>query len=316
MNPVINSLLDLAESNAFPDKHTSSHWAQYGKDVSVQKNGVGLLMKSSGFETVHKGSSAARALHAIERFSYRAESARYKSFPHVWRHALDLTKAQSGTPNFNVFKTACITSLLLDHFTASKISPRRFVIIGDGYGFLGLLIRKAFPDALLTCIDFPKMLIFQANNHLSLNPGLRVSLFRNTGDAKDAELTLAPVEDYSKLDFEIDCAINIASMQEMNRFSIEGYFSFLRKRSGPESRFYCLNRRRKVLPAGEVADFYDYPWSPKDEIFVDGPCPFYRYFMARSTSSNGPRIMGLRIPFVNYFDGEHMHRLVHLDPHG
>ena len=102
-----------------------------------------------------------------------------------------------------------------------------------------------------------------------------------------------------------------ASMQEMNEFSIASYFSFLRRRSSPSSRFYCANRLWKQLPGGEIASFNDYPWQEDDEIFFDGPCPYYTHFFARYTLANGPRVLG-RVPFINYCDGIHMHRLVRL----
>jgi len=58
--------------------------------------------------------------------------------------------------------------------------------------------------------------------------------------------------------------------QKMRESSIASYFSFLRKRSAPNSHFYCLNRERKELSGGEVASFLYYPWDRKDRIFLDG----------------------------------------------
>lgn len=98
---------------------------------------------------------------------------------------------------------------------------------------------------------------------------------------------------------EIDCAISIASMQEMNEVSIAAYFTFLRWRSKPSSRFYCVNRLQKELPGGEVTSFYAYPWREDDEVFMDGPCPYYTHFFAPYTIPNGPRLFGVRVPFIN-----------------
>lgn len=103
-------------------------------------------------------------------------------------------------------------------------------------------------------------------------------------------------------------------MQEMTRFSIETYFRFLRRRSQPQSRFYCVNRARKTLVGGEVNEFAAYPWRPEDEVFLDGPCPYYTHYLAPYTTACGPRILGLHLPCVNTFDGLHWHRLVRLAP--
>ena len=73
---------------------------------------------------------------------------------------------------------------------------------------------------------------------------------------------------------KIDCAFNIASMGEMSEFSISAYFTFLRRRSSMNSRFYCVNRSEKQLPGGEVTRFADYPWNEDDMVFIDGPCPY------------------------------------------
>ena len=112
----------------------------------------------------------------------------------------------------------------------------------------------------------------------------------------------------------VDCAINIASMQEMNEFSIASYFMFLRRSTTPSSRFYCVNRLRKDLPGGEVTSFKDYPWQEDDEVFIDGPCPYYAHFFGHPMLPKGPRVLGVRVPFVNYFDGIMMHRLARLAP--
>lgn len=112
----------------------------------------------------------------------------------------------------------------------------------------------------------------------------------------------------------IDCAVNVASMGEMSKSSISSYFRFLRSRSSSGSRFYCVNRLQKELPDGEITRFYDYPWGKDDDIFIDGPCPYFTHYLESTTAPNGPRLLGVRVPFINYFDGALAHRLAHLAP--
>lgn len=90
-----------------------------------------------------------------------------------------------------------------------------------------------------------------------------MSLLRRS-ESGGADVVFALPQDIEIISDQIDCAVNIASMQEMKPSSIQAYFAFLRKRSGPGSRFYCVNRLHKELPGGEVASFYDYPWRQDD----------------------------------------------------
>jgi hypothetical protein len=76
--------------------------------------------------------------------------------------------------------------------------------------------------------------------------------------------------------------------------------------------FYCCNRKRKVLVGGEVLEFKDYPWHPKDLHLVDETCPWHKYYVSFTTRPSGPRLLDVRIPFVNYYDGPTLHRLTRL----
>jgi hypothetical protein len=143
-----------------------------------------------------------------------------------------------------------------------------------------------------------------------------MSLLTSEGKGEIGDVNLVVPQALERISDRIDCAINIASMQEMNSYSIAAYFSFLRKRSGHHSRFYCVNRERKVLPGGEVASFDQYPWHDDDTIFVDEQCPYYTHFFGLRTRSEGPKLFGMRVPFINYFDGPHRHRLAKLSEAG
>ena len=186
-------------------------------------------------------------------------------------------------------------------------------MIGDGNGFLGALIRRAVPGARMYCIDLPKGLVFQASTHQAADGG---AVLARPGDPNQAQADILFVlpQEIGQVTEMIDCAINIASMQEMDRQNIEGYFTWLRQRSHAHSRFYCVNRRDKALPGGEVARLAGYPWQSEDHVFLDGPCPYYTHYLSRVMRPCGPAILGMRMPFINYFDGPMDHRLVRLAP--
>ncbi len=315
MHTVIDSLLDAVEADPLPAAHISSHWQRYGHETLVRRDGDQLVLHASGFETVHRGSFAGRCAAVIEGLSYHAVTASLKHYQAIRRQAQRLTRDLSGSLTFNVFKSAAALAVLADHWEAYGLAPRTFALIGDGYGFLGALIRRYLQGPRLYCMDLPKMLVFQAHTHELAQPHATMSMLGAppTGE-RLTDIVFVRPQDLELIPEKIDCAINIASMQEMNEHSRLSYFAFLRRCSTRHSRFYCVNRLEKTLCGGEVNRFYDYPWHERDEIFMDGPCPYYTHFVAPCTRSNGPRRWGIRIPFVNYFDGPMKHRLVRLAP--
>lgn len=316
MNETLTALLEAARTDPLPDRHTSSHWKHYGQQVVAQELNDDLRLDAAGFSAIAPSSRFQRMLNALEHLSYRPVTARYLSFPLIWSAAKELARRLGGDADFGVFKSAAALSLLTKHWREQSLQPKTFALIGDGFGFLSALIRKLRPDAVLFNIDLPKMLVFQARTLEQADPGASTGVLR-PGDAwTKRQITFASPDAIDGIPGPIDCAINIASMQEMHPDSVRGYFEFLRRRSGPGSRFYCLNRVRKEMPGGEISELSHYPWKDSDQVFLDEICPFYRYFLASQTCRQGPMIAGRRLPFVNYFDGPHAHRLVHLSPGG
>ena len=311
MNPVIEDLLQIVEKDPLPDPYTSSHWKLFGGETTVARQGEELILKGYGFEST-QGSALAQAAKAFERLSYRKVTARVDSYNSMWRTARGLARDLSFDLTFYVWRQAVALAVLVDHWNKYNLAPSTFALIGDRHGFLGALIRRWFPESRVYCIDLPKILIFQARTHdLAEGPSRMATISRNSG-VVDGNIIFVPPQDIELVSDDIDCAINMASMQEMNDFSIAAYFTFLRRRSTPRSRFYCVNRLRKELPQGEIASFNDYPWSKDDDVFFDGSCPYYTHFIGATTLSRGPRVLGIRLPLINYFDGIMMHRLVHL----
>ena len=311
MNTVIETLVDIVEKDPYPAEFTSSYWQEYGKSNVVERRNGALYLEDYGIGTVRGSWIAGHTLHAVERLSYRSVSSAYRSYPSMWNLAQKLARDLRCSLTFDIWKYTIILSLLNDHWTDHKLSPRTFAVIGDGHGFLGALIRRHLKDIRLYCIDIPKTLVFQAKSHEAADTKARLAVMSHGGD-DSADIVFVLPQDVMQIKDTIDCAINIASMQEMNAQTISNYFSFLRQRSSKQSRFYCVNRVEKKLPGGEVARFAEFPWRKDDEIFIDGLCPYYTHFLAKQTLPRGPKVLGVRIPFVNYFDGDTMHRLVRL----
>jgi len=272
-----------------------------------------LILDGSGFGTTrYRRKALANAANALERISYRSVTAKLTNYRKVWSEAKRLANDISFDPTYAVWNQAMALATLMDHYQEHDLTPKTFALIGDGHAFLGALIKRHFPDSTIYQIDLPKILIFQARTHELAESGTLVSLSNPEHWNDEGEIFFVAPQHTELIPENIDCAVNISSMGEMYETSIAAYFTFLRRRSSPTSRFYCVNRIEKGLPDGETTRFYDYPWRAEDNIFIDEPCPYYTHVISARTSGNGPRVLGIRVPFINYFGGVMNHRLVHL----
>lgn len=312
MSSIIESLRPIIEADPLPEAHTSSHWKLYGAQTQVEFRPEGVRLRGSGFHGIARPTLGGRALHAAEWWSYRAVRRGLRNFPSVWASALRLVHALGGGPGISTFTYAGALATLADHWQAHGLMPRTAAVIVDGACFLGALLRRLVPGVRLYGIDLPKILIFQARTHEQADPRARLALLGTPGWA-DADVVFTCPQDVERIPGPIDCAVNMVSMQEMTQHSIAAYFAFLRRRSAPASRFYCVNRAQKTLPDGEATRFDRYPWRQGDEVFLDGRCPYYTHFFAPYTLADGPRLLGRRVPGWNAFN-EIRHRLVRLAP--
>jgi len=306
MHPVIKELFTALEKDPLPAADTSSHWKQFGNLTQVGVREGQLLLRGEGFGGYVNGRFGPFP-GFVGRWSYRKVSKEIENYERIERKGKELCRKLGIAFTYDAWKQVVALGFLSDHWDAYGLSPQSFVMIGDGYGFLGALIRSVIPNARVFSIDLPKVLLFQAHTHLSADPEVRVSC---AAGGENADVIFLAPTDIDDVPSTIDCAVNMASMAEMRDDSIQRYFRFLRERSGPNSRFYCVNRRSKAHPDGTIIEFDQYGWSPEDEIFVDGPCPYYSHFWSSDPASVFPRIPGLRLPFLKSFDGILDHRLV------
>lgn len=188
-------------------------------------------------------------------------------------------------------------------------------IIGDGWGFLSGIIHSYDPHTHLTLIDLGKTMTFQYATLSKAFPNAKIRVLdeENTDDdiAKRDNIELCPADKYLGLASRYnDLIINIHSMQEMDKSTINEYFKYIRLALKEGGLFYCCNRVSKKLPCGTTIRLYDYPWMPKDTVLLDEECPWVTFFVSTWRAKRGPRIFGRRIPFINYYDGPIRHRLV------
>ena len=323
MNPVLESLVRVSESQPLPAAHTSSHWKAFGAQTVVRREGDSLFLKAAGFSGHSRASRAGSLLCGLERVCYARVTGVLQSWPQVWKGTGRLAKTLKVSLTRHEWACAVVLSILQDHWIQQRLHPQRIALIGDGDGFLGALILRCFPKSPLSIfsIDLPKALVFQAATFRAAFPDLILhaalpdgEVTDRPGDSGGSQVTLVHPDCTERIQGTIDCAVNVVSMQEMTPASVSGYFDFLRRRSGPQSHFYCVNKLSNRLPGGEESHFMEYPWRSEDHFFLDEECPYLKFFLDLHAYPAGPRLFGLRVPLVNRFSGVHWHRLVRLAP--
>jgi len=308
VHPIIQKLQTSYSEDLLPAADTSSHWQQYGNLTKASISEDGPELEGVGFGDF-KRTRFEWLRSLIGRWYFRSVTSKIDSYSTVQAEARELASDLGIGFTYEAWRQAVSVAVLKDHWEERNLEPKTFALIGDGYGFCGALIRRIIPNTKLLQVDLPKILIFQVDTISRADPDAKLALLAESQDADVVFACPSAIESYSS---GIDCAINMASMGEMTHRSILQYFDFLRKRSRDGSHFYCVNRDSKTHPDGTVIRFDDYPWKETDETFLDGVCPYYTHYWSSRGSSTGPRIAGLRIPYLVEFEGPLRHRLVRL----
>lgn len=299
--------------NETPKTIASSHWKFYQEQIKVECHGDEIISLSGfGFGDMQNSSRISKIFSWITIASYMCQFINRNELLALMKKAVALAKKMGLVFSYDCFRQVCSLSLIMKN---GKIREGKLHIIniGDGYGFLSALMKELFPNSLICLVDLGKTLLFQAHYCEKAHPECSHRLVLNLSErinGSDLGFLYCPAEYLEKLnELSFDIAINIASMQEMNEISIATYFNFLRNHMPSNNLFYCCNREEKEMPGGEISNFSSYPWEKGDVHLVDEYCPWHLYFLSCDRGKNGPQLFKIRIPFINYFDGPHRHRL-------
>jgi len=314
----INLIIDELYQNYYvkdntPEHVISSHWKFYQEKIKCELNGGKITSLSwLGFGDLQNKSFLSQTFSWLTIAGYLCQFPNRNELLRLMKLAVPLGRKIGFPFSYDCFRQICSLKLIMNKLKNER-ERVNIIIIGDGYGFLGALIKEIFPNSLICLIDLGKSLLVQAcccGKAYPHSSHRLVSESSGTINRSDSEFLYCPAEFLEELDkYSFDVAINIASMQEMNQPSINTYFDFLRCHMPPDNLFYCCNRKEKEMPGGEVSRFSEYPWQSKDIHLVDEFCPWHSYFASWGKTKNGPRFLGIRIPFINYFDGPIIHRL-------
>ncbi|MDB4852589.1 putative sugar O-methyltransferase [Alphaproteobacteria bacterium] len=212
----------------------------------------------------------------------------------------NLARVQGRVMSYNCVKQALCLNAVEKY--GLNFDGKRVAIIGDGNGYLGMLLKTLYPDVKIIQINLAKVLMFDLIFTSQIFNFDKVSVVLNSEDyRKTADLNFIPAEEVFAINLsDVDFFFSVASMQEMDMRVINSYFELIRSQNLRKTYFYCCNRVSKKLPDGTVVSFDDYPWLETDKVAFDEVCDWY---------SECPIS---RPPFVKEFDGKHKHRLIEI----
>lgn len=282
----------------FKSKSQSSFWEYYSSFAKVEFNQQNGELK---FEGTMFGDYKQTSINPLKRFLPANLITRYQlkgvAKP-IRETVLTVCKRHNREVNFDCLKQALSVEKIIK--SGVDLKNKKICIIGDGYGFLGCLLKCLEPSVKIVSVNLGKISVFDAGLTSFGFPEMNI----NFAGAKDeyrpnADFNFIPAEVVFECDVrDIDLFLNIASMQEMTKKTIDAYFSWMRTQKHHSKYFYCCNRVSKILPSGEKIEFSKFDWKSTDKIFFDETCEWYQ-----KSPSNRP-------PFFKKFDGDVWHRLV------
>lgn len=314
----IQKILSTLYEGYYKEDHTpqelvSSHWkAMHAKtQVRSEEGGIKTIF-SEGFGDLQIKSFPYKIFSRFNIYLYFCVLKNKRSILHVYRIAKGVCRRLGVSMTINCFHQVCAAALLMR--TVSRKDDFYILNIGDGYGFLSILLKEIFPKAKIVLVDLGKTLLFQVEFCNRAHPSkMHAALFseKNSEDMDNADFIYCPAENLSLLDsLKFDLVINSDSMAEMNCATIRHYFDFIRRHTKEENNFYCCNRIEKKLIGGEITRIDEYPWKKEDRHLIDEICPWKKFFVYhRKISERGFMIGKWRVPFISYMDGDIKHRL-------
>jgi hypothetical protein len=289
---IIHHLYKNYYNNSANSEVTSSHWKNIGNH-SVQEFNGQLVLNGYGFGYFRGNTIWNKTYFFIELLLTKYLEIKFHADKILKKHARDICKLSDRLYDFD-----CLKQVLSLQTISRELNIRNMgtvCIIGDGYGFMGCLLKKAYPHLKIISVNLGKTLLFDVHYTASVfkNENFNFISFSRL-ELKDG-FNFLDAENYSLLEnFEADLFINIASMQEMDNSIIRQYFNYIRSSKANSKWFYCCNRVEKKLPDGEVTRIDDYPWGESSKV-LEELCPWYQLFPYH------------RPPFWRSFDGPIKH---------
>ncbi len=288
----------------------SSHWKKLSQHFNIETDSNGLIQSVKGYGFGGSGDKrmSATIMSAVEIFLQQIKLS-YRGLAAEKNKGKKLVESMGLAFSRDAFRQVCTEYFLRKKIAKAGVEVKNILIIGDGHGILAALMSEQYPDANIFLIDLGVTLFFQAYYLESrFTDKQHILLAKGNRPTNGNGFYYCPAERLNDFPLvELDLAINVASMQEMDMAEVNHYFRMMRERK--TVLFYCCNRLEKILPDGHVTRFFDYPWRKDDVHLVDEKCPWHQFFLSRSTAPNLKLLNLIPIPLLHRYDGVHWHRL-------
>ena len=264
----------------------SSHWKKYGGGtfISFDKSFNSVELKAKGFDDFQE-KGAINSLKNIPIDFYIKRNLYPLLSGRLIKAIEEVVGLQRRVVSYNCVKQAlCLNSV---EKAGLDLDEKKIAIIGDGNGFMGMLLKNLYPNVKVIQINLAKVLMFDIAFTSLLDASSRLNVvLKNEDYIKTYDFNFFPAEEIFNIrPDDVDVFFNIASMQEMDLNVIEAYFELIRSQSSETCHFYCCNRVSKKLPDGTTVTFDDYPWLESDKVLFDEECDWYTEFPNSSSFS-------------------------------
>jgi hypothetical protein len=266
---IINALWKRFFTDSTPlSEATSSYWQHYGASTQVHpepgtKNYyLGGLYAGDYVNTNHM-SKLERITNLHIRFVSRAL---LSILSPEWQKAVAYISSQTGriiNPDF----IRIAKSLQSLEKAIGPLGGKKIVVIGDGFGTCGSLIKFVFPMASILYINLGKSLAFDVSFSFKAFPNSLHLDAKDNAYFAEGSFTYLPAEDVRAVALGADVYIALETFQEMDLKVINRYFRIMRLES-ISPILYSANRVSKTLPDGSVINNKDYGWVPGDSIIL------------------------------------------------
>jgi hypothetical protein len=125
-------------------------------------------------------------------------------------------------------------------FLIKKRNFRDIVIIGDGFGFLGILLKALNPNVNICYVNLEKNLF------------LDILFYKIYFGSKIDPPKMIDAGSFRRFSSEFTLFFNVASFAEMTESQVTGYLEGIKMNKG---LLVSLNRQGKIHPNGEYLDF-------------------------------------------------------------
>jgi hypothetical protein len=263
-------------------KHLSNYWDIYLPKVVIKlfpdlNNPKKVVINHDGFTDTLNLTFSNFLIHSIQILRNIFLLIKYNCKLSIILKAVMISIKTKRLFCFDIAKHAILMSKIIPKVEISSFT--KVVIIGDGVGFLGTLIKKMLPNIEVAFIN------------LSKNLFLDYVFYSKVINNFDTKVELIEADKFSNFDNQPTIFFNVASLSEMTIAQIELYLESIKKVGGT---LVSLNRNTKVHPDGTKIELDLLLNKYKSRIiYEENPCTLYEKFPLR----------GLKKSFLP-FDGD------------